>query len=51
LSNVFGGRIFDSYSRAGVFVSAEGVGMNLVYSQLANLSEFLQVERWRDYSL
>ncbi|NBW82795.1 hypothetical protein EBR21_13680 [bacterium] len=51
LSSVFGGRIFDSYSRAGVFVSAEGVGMNIVYSQLANLSEFLQVERWRDYSL
>ncbi|MFZ9520746.1 MAG: 1-acyl-sn-glycerol-3-phosphate acyltransferase [Silvanigrellaceae bacterium] len=51
LSGVFGGRIFDSYSRAGVFAPAEGVGMSLVYSQLSSLSEFLQVERWRDYSL
>jgi glycerol-3-phosphate O-acyltransferase len=51
LSSVFGSRTCDAYSRSGIFVSAEGVGLTLVYSQLTQLTEFLQLDRWRDYSL
>lgn len=51
LSAVFGGRTCDAFSRSGVFVSAEGVGLTLVFSQLTYLSEFLQADTWRDYSL
>ena len=51
LSHVFGGRIYDAFLRSGLFVSAEGVGFTVSYSQLASLSGFLNADRWRDYSI
>ena len=51
LSQVFGGRICDSFSRARYFISAEGAGLTVSYNQLSQLSAYLSVERWRDYSI
>jgi hypothetical protein len=51
LSSVFGARTFDAFTRSGTFVLAEGNALTVVYSQLSRLSEFLNGDRWRDYSL
>ncbi len=50
LSSVFGSRTFDAFTRAGVFVTSEGAALTLVYAQLTMISEFLDCDRWRDYS-
>lgn len=51
LSHVFGGRTYDAFLRAGVFVSSEGAEHTLSYSQLSKMSQFLQTDMWQDYSL
>jgi glycerol-3-phosphate O-acyltransferase len=51
LSQVFGGRIADCFSRARFYISAEGVGLTVNYSHVATLSSFLALEKWREYSL
>jgi glycerol-3-phosphate O-acyltransferase len=51
LSSVFGSRTFDAFLRSGTFVTAEGNALTVAYSQLSRLSDFLNAERWRDYSL
>lgn len=51
LSQVFGGRISDCFSRARFYISAEGVGLTVNYSHVATLSSFLSLEKWREYSL
>lgn len=51
LSHVFGGRTYDAFLRAGVFVSSEGAEHTLSYSQLSKINQFLQSDVWQDYSL
>lgn len=51
LSQVFGGRIADCFSRARFYISAEGAGLTVNYSHVATLSSFLALEKWREYSL
>lgn len=51
LSQVFGGRIADCFSRARFYISAEGAGLTVNYSHVATLSSFLSLDKWREYSL
>jgi glycerol-3-phosphate O-acyltransferase len=51
LSQVFGGRTCDAFNRTRYFVLAEGAGLTVSYSQLSQISTFLNVDRWRDYSI
>ncbi|NBX15873.1 MAG: hypothetical protein EBR09_00755 [Proteobacteria bacterium] len=51
LSGVFGGRTFDAFSRSGTYVPAEGNSLTVMYSRLSRVSDFLNSEKWRDYSL
>jgi glycerol-3-phosphate O-acyltransferase len=51
LSQVFGGRIADAFTRARYYTAAEGAGLTVSFNQLAHLTSFLHVERWRDHSI
>ncbi|MBM3382861.1 MAG: hypothetical protein FJY29_10510 [Betaproteobacteria bacterium] len=51
LSQVFGGRIADAFLRSRYYTTAEGAGLTVSFGQLAHLSSFLHVERWRDHSI
>lgn len=51
LSQVFGGRIADSFSRSRFYIAAEGAGLTVNYGHVSTLSSFFALEQWRDFSL